>query len=131
MNDLLHSTDYNSPSERSCSNVSECKSVKHRASRSCTTFDCCKKDHLSEWKLEHYNRDPLQWHECIGHYKKSVNSAPLSNVVKLMYLETLVMGKAKTAIDKFANCGTMYQTARKTLERKFGQPHAVASANLD
>ena len=24
-----------------------------------------KKNHLSEWKLEQYNGDPLQWHEWI------------------------------------------------------------------
>ena len=87
-----------------------------------------KKDHLPEWKLEHYNGDPLQWHEWIGQYKKPINSAPLSNDVKLTYLKTLVTGKAKTAIAEFAYWSAMYQEALKT---KFGQPHAVASAQLD
>ena len=90
-----------------------------------------KKDHLPEWKLEQYNRDPLQWHEWIGQFRSAIDSAPLSNDVKLTYLKTLVTGKAKTAIAEFAYCGTMYQDALKTLERKFGQPHAVVSAHLD
>ena len=40
-------------------------------------------------------------------------------------------GKAKAAIVEFAYCGTMYQDAVKTLERKFGQSQAVVSAHLD
>ena len=43
----------------------------------------------------------------------------------------LVTGNAKTAIAEFAYCGTMYQEALKTIERKFVQPHAVASSHLD
>ena len=90
-----------------------------------------KKDYLLEWKLEQYSGDPLQWHEWIGQFRSAIDSAPLSNDVKLTYLKTLVTGKAKAAIVKFAYCGTMYQDALKTLERKFGQPQAVVSAHLD
>ena len=90
-----------------------------------------KKDHLPEWKLEQYSGDPLQWHEWIGQFRSAIDSAPLSNDVKLTYLKTLVTGKAKAAIVEFAYCGTMYQDALKTLERKFGQPQAVVSAYLD
>ena len=90
-----------------------------------------KKDHLPEWKLEQYSGDPLQWHEWIGQFRSAIDSAPLSNDVKLTYLKTLVTGKAKAAIVEFAYCGTMYQDALKTLERKFGQPQAVVSAHLD
>ena len=60
-----------------------------------------------------------------------MDSAPLSNDVKFTYLKTLVTGNAKTAIGEFAYCGTMYQDALKTLEHKFGQPHAVVSAHLE
>ena len=90
-----------------------------------------KKDHHPEWKLEQYSGDPLQWHEWIGQFRSAIDSAPLSNDVKLTYLKTLVTGKAKAAIVEFAYCGTMYQDALKTLERKFGQPQAVVSAHLD
>ena len=90
-----------------------------------------KKDHLPEWRLAQYNGDPLQWHEWIGHFRSAIDSAPLSNDVKLTYLKTLVKGKAKTAIAEFAYCGTMYQDALKMLERKFGQTQALVSAHLD
>ena len=93
-------------------------------------LSAAKKDHLPEWKLAQYNRDPLQWHEWIGQFRSAIDSAPLSNDVKLTYLKTFVTGKAKTAIAEFAYCGTMYQDALKTLERIFGQPQAVVSAHL-
>ena len=94
-------------------------------------LSAAKKGRLPEWKLAQYNGDPLQWHEWIGQFRSAIDSEPLSNDVKLTYLKTLVMGKAKTAIAEFEYCGTMYQDALKTLERKFGQPQAVVSAHLD
>ena len=94
-------------------------------------LSAAKNDHLPEWKLAQYNGDPLQWHEWIGQFRGAIDSAPLSNDVKLTYLKTLVTGKAKTAIAEFAYCGAMDQDELKTLERKFGQPQAVVSAHLD
>ena len=90
-----------------------------------------KKDHLPEWKLAQYNGDPIQRYEWFGQFKSAIDSAPLTDDVKLTYLKTLVTGKAKTAIDEFAYCGTMYRHALKTLERKFGQPQAVVTAYLE
>ena len=90
-----------------------------------------KKDHLPERKLAQYSGDPLQWHEWFGQFKSAIDSAPLTDDVKLTYLKTLVSGKAKTAIAEFAYCGAMYKDALKTLERKFGQPQTIVSAYLD
>ena len=94
-------------------------------------LSAAKKDHLPEWKLAQYNGDALQWHEWLGQFRSAIDSASLSNDVKLTYLKTLVTGKAKTAILEFAYCGTTYHDALKTLERKFGQLQAVVSAHLD
>ena len=63
------------------------------------------------------NSTALNWHTSID--------------IKLTYLKTLVTAKAKIAIAEFAYCGSMYKDALRTLERKFGQPHAVVSAHLD
>ena len=90
-----------------------------------------RKDPLPKWKLESYDGNPLQWHEWFGQFRSAVDSAPLSADVKLTYLKTLVTGKAKTAIANFAYCGSMYQEALRTLERKFGQPQAVIGAYLE
>ena len=57
----------------------------------------------------------------------------MTDDVKLTYLKTLVTGKAKAALwcNEFAYCGVMYKDSLKTLERKFGQPQAEVSAQLD
>ena len=67
----------------------------------------------------------------VSPFKSAIDSAPLTDDVKLTYLKRLESGKAKTTIAEFTYCGTMYKDALKTLERKFGQPQAVASAYLD
>ena len=88
-------------------------------------------DPLPEWRLAEFNGDPLKWHEWYGQFKSAIDSQSLTDVVKLTYLKTLVTGKAKIAIAEFAYCGLMYKDALRTLERKFGQPQAVVSAQLD
>ena len=90
-----------------------------------------KKDLLPDWNLAKFNGNPLQWHEWYGQFKSAIDSQALSDDIKLTYLKTLVVGKAKDAIAEFAYCGKMYRDALKTLERKFGQPQAVVTAHLD
>ena len=46
----------------------------------------------------------------------------------MTYRKTLVTGKA---IAEFAYCGLTYKDTLSSLERKFGQPHAVVSVHLD
>ena len=46
-------------------------------------LSAAKKDHLPEWNLAQYNGDPLQWHEWNGQFRSAIDSAPLSNDVKL------------------------------------------------
>ena len=74
-----------------------------------------------------HNGDPLQWHEWFGQFKSAIYSQSLADNVKLTYLETLVTGKAKTAIAEFAYCELMYKDTLKTIERKYGQPQAVSA----
>ena len=42
-----------------------------------------KKDHLPEWKLAQYSGDPLQWPEWFGQFKSAIDSAQLTDDVKL------------------------------------------------
>ena len=90
-----------------------------------------KLDPLPEWKLGCLDGNPLDWFERFGQFKSAIDSSHLSNDVKLTYLKTLVSGKAKAAIEHFAYCGTLYEEALRTLQRKFGQPQAVVSAYLE
>ena len=89
------------------------------------------KDDLPEWKLAQFDGNPLNWHEWFGQFKSTVDSAVLTDDTKLTYLQTLVTGKAKTAIAEFSFSGVMYKDALVTLQRKFGQPHAIVGAHLD
>ena len=70
----------------------------------------------------------LHWHERYGHFKRGIDSQ--SDDVKLTILQTLVTGRAKTAIAEFAYCGAIYKHALKTTESKCGQPQVVVSALL-
>ena len=79
------------------------------------------------WTISKYDGDPLSWHEWSGQFKSAIDSANL----KLIYLKTLVTGKAKLAIADVAYSGQFYRDSLKTLERKFGQPQIVVGAYFD
>ena len=89
------------------------------------------KDHLPEWKLAQFDGNPFNWHEWYVQFKSAVDSAVLTDDTKLTYLKTLVTGKAKTGFAEFSYSGVMYKDALATLQRKFGQPHAIVGAHLD
>ena len=90
-----------------------------------------RKDHLPEWKLAQFDGNLLNCHEWFDQFKSTVDSAVLTDDTKLTYLKTLFTGKAKTAIAEFSYSGFMYKDALATLQRKFGQPHAIVGAHLD
>ena len=89
------------------------------------------KEHLPEWKLTQFDGNPLNCFGWFGQFKSTVDSAILSDVEKLTYLKTLVVDKAKSAIAEYSYSGVLYKDALATLQRKFGQPHAVVGAHLD
>ena len=90
-----------------------------------------RKDHLPEWKLVQFDGNQLNCHEWFGQFKCTIDSTVLADDTKLIYLKTLVTGKAKTAFAEFSYCGVMYKYVLDTLQRKFGQPHAIVGAHLD
>ena len=66
---------------------------------------CSTKDHLHECKLAQYNGDSLQWHEWFGQFGSAIDSASLTDNVKLTYLKSLMTGRVETVIAEFAHCG--------------------------
>ena len=66
-----------------------------------------KKDLLPDWKPAKCNGNPLQWHDWHFQLKSSVDEQVLTDDIKLTYLKTLVVGKAKDAIAEITNCGKM------------------------
>ena len=59
-------------------------------------------DHLPEWKLTHFDGNPLNWHEWFGQFISTVDSAILSDDENVTYLKTLVVGNAKSAIAEYS-----------------------------
>ena len=90
-----------------------------------------KNNPLPEQKISQYNGDPLLWHEWYGQFKSAIDPQSFTDDVNLNYFNTLVTGKAKTAIADFTYCGAMYKDTLRTLESKYGQPQAVVIAHLD
>ena len=86
---------------------------------------------LMHSRNDHFPGNQLNWPEWFRQFKSTVDSAVLTDDTKLTYLKTLVTGKAKTAIAEFGYSSVMYKDARATLQRKFGQPHAIVGAHLD
>ncbi len=81
----------------------------------------CLPDPLPGGKLDKFDGDPVQWYKWYGQFRSAIDSGSLSNDVKLIYLKTFVLGKAKSAKAEFPNCGEMYDEVRATLKRKFRQ----------
>ena len=80
---------------------------------------------LPKLKLREYNGDPLDWPEWSGMFLSRVDRSTISNDKKMKHLKTLLTGPAKIALAGMGSSGVMYNTAWKTLERKFGQPHLI------
>ena len=88
-------------------------------------------DLLPDWNLAKFKGNPLQWHEWYSHFKSAIDSHAFSDDIKLTYLKTLVVFKAKDAIAEIAYCEKVYRDALKTLDQKFRQPQAVVTAHID
>ena len=59
-----------------------------------------------------------------------VSASTTINQVSLSH-QTTVVGKAKSAIAEYSHSGVLYKDALATLQRNFGQPHALVGAHLD
>ena len=85
---------------------------------------------LPTLKLREYNGDPLDWPEWRGMFLSTVDRGTVSDYKKMTHLKTLLTGPAKRALAAMSYLGVMYDTARKALERKFGQPHSIIGSQL-
>ena len=85
---------------------------------------------LPKLKLREYNGDPLDWPEWSGMFLSTVDRKTVSNDEKMTHLKALLSRPAKRALAGMGYSGVMYDTAWKTLERKFGQPHLIIGSQL-
>ena len=90
-----------------------------------------REDHPPEWKPTQFDGNPLNWHDWFEQFISTVDSAILTDDEEFTYLKILVLDKAKSANAEYSYSGVLYKDALATLQRKFGQPHAVVGAHLD
>ena len=86
---------------------------------------------LPRWNLVEFDGNPLQWPEWKGMFTSTVIQSPINNDERMNHLKTLVTGRAKTAIAGLPYDGKWFAEAWAILERKFGRPHVIISAQLD
>ena len=63
-------------------------------------------------------------------FLSTVDRSTISDDEKMTHLKTLLTGPAKRALAGRGYSGVRYNTAWKTLERKFGQPHLIMGSQL-
>ena len=85
---------------------------------------------LPKLMLRELNGDRLDWPDCSGMFLSTLDRSTISDDKKMTQLKTLLSGPAKTAQAGMGYSGVTYDTAWKTLERKFGQPHLIIGSQL-
>ena len=85
---------------------------------------------LPKLKLREFAGDRLEWVEWRGMFQSTVRRSSLSNDEKMSHLKTLLTGAARKSVQGLSYSGAMFSAAWSTLERKFGQPQLIISAQL-
>ena len=80
--------------------------------------------------MREFDGNPLDWPEWSGMFLSTKHSSSISRDEKMSHLKTLLVGKAKRAVNGMGYSGLMYDQAWNTLQRKFGQPHHIVSSQL-
>ena len=85
---------------------------------------------LPKLKLRKFDGNPLEWTEWSGMFLATIDSSNISKDENMSHLKTLLVEKAKRAVNGMGYSGAMYDHAWNTLQRKFGQPHHFVSSQL-
>ena len=84
---------------------------------------------LPKMKLQKLNGDPSKWANWYSRFSFMIGHTHLIDGQKIAYLQGIVNGKAKTAIEGFACIGHLYKDAINELKQRFGNPN-VFNSNL-
>ena len=85
---------------------------------------------MPKLKLRENIGDHLDWPEWSGMFLSTVDRSTVSDDEEVTHLKVLLTGPAKRALAGMGCSGVMYETAWKTLERKFGQPYLIIGSQL-
>ena len=86
---------------------------------------------LPKMDLQKFNGDPSKWADWYSRFSFMIGDTQLSDGQKIAYLQGLVIGKAKTAIEGFACNGHLYKDAINELKQRFGNPNVIISNLLE
>ncbi|XP_075247080.1 uncharacterized protein LOC142340388 [Convolutriloba macropyga] len=81
--------------------------------------------------LQKFNGDPSKWADWYSRFSFMIGDTQLSDGQKIAYLQGLVIGKAKTAIEGFACNEHLYKDAINKLKQRFGNPNIIINNLLE
>ena len=86
---------------------------------------------LPKMDLQKFNGDPSKWADWCSHFSFMIGDTQLSDGQQIAYLQGLVIGKAKTAIEDFICNKHLYKDAINELKQRFGNPNVIISNLLE
>ena len=86
---------------------------------------------LPNMDLQKFNGDPSKWADWYSRFSFMIGDTHLNDIQKMAYLQGILIGKAKTAIEGFACSGHLYKYAINELKPRFGNPNVIISNLLE
>lgn len=84
---------------------------------------------LPRMELSKFDGDVLKWYQFWDQFSSNVDSRNINEVDKLLYLQSVLEGDAKQAIEGLDTTNTNYSIAVKTLKDRYGKPSAIIDAH--
>lgn len=84
---------------------------------------------LPRMELARFDGDVLKWHQFWDQFSSNVDSRNINDVDKLLYLQSVLGGEAKQAIDGLDTTSKNYKIAVDTLKERYGKQGAIVDAH--
>lgn len=97
---------------------------------SVTGSEALKTVKLPRLELPKFSGNLTLWQSFWDQFKAIVDASDLPKVSKFTYLQSLLTGEAKTAIEGLALTSDHYDTACELLEQRFGKPERIIFAHI-
>lgn len=84
---------------------------------------------LPRMELAKFDGNVLKWHQFWDQFSSNVHNRNISEVDKLLYLQSALEGDAKQAIEGLDTTNKNYNIAVNTLTERYGKPSAIIDAH--
>lgn len=84
---------------------------------------------LPKMELAKFNGDVLKWHSFWDQFSSNVDSRNINDVDKLLYLQSVLEGEAKRAMEGLETTNKNYEIAVSTLKNRYGKPDIIINAH--